>query len=405
MKVGVIATSYPRYPGDKSGHWIHRANRELRHFGVDVTVLAPHAPGLPVRHEIDRVPIIRFRYLWPAAWQRVAYRPGGLPYWGKFPAAVRMQFIPYTLSLFAHTLWLARQCDLIHAHWTLAGLAALGSRLVAHRPYVLSLRGSDVNIGLNSSEFARKLFAFVACRSDALISVSQAIKAVVEQELNIDNVLLLENGVDIETYRPLDGRTQRLNLGLADDAKVILSVGNLVRLKGYNYLVEALPAIVAAHPQAMLVLIGDGEEREPLREQAAALGMTDRVYFTGYLPTTQIPAWLNAADVFVLPSLSEGRPNVILEAMACGRLVVATRVGGIPEIVEDSQTGFLVAPQQPDQLAERISLLLDNPELSQRLGLAGRQSFIDKGLTWEHHAERLIGVYSRVLSQAREATS
>ena len=95
MKIGVVATSYPRYPGDKSGHWIHRANRELQELGVEVTVLAPHAPGLPLKHLIDGVPVVRFRYWWPSTWQQVAYR---------FRGTARLEELPHHVAYATCTL-------------------------------------------------------------------------------------------------------------------------------------------------------------------------------------------------------------------------------------------------------------------------------------------------------------
>ena len=400
MRVCVLATSFPRWQGDVSGLYIFEPLRRLVARGVEVDAVVPHSHGARTYEVMEGVHIHRFRFAPLARWQKLGYE-NGLTHALRFSTVARLQLPFFMFAFVLKAALVARRCDVVHAHWVLSGLVALISQMVVRRPYLLSLRGSDVNIGLSTNGLARRVFGLVGRRSKTLISVSRAISAAVERELRIDDVLLLENGVNLETYRPSTGDSRRSSLGLPEGARVILSVGNLVALKGYNFVISALPAIADANPQAMVVLIGEGQERKALMEQAVALGVADRVRFTGYLPPAQIPDWLNAADVFVLPSLSEGRPNVILEALACGRPVVATRVGGIPEIVDDGRTGFLVEPQQPDQLAERIGLLLNDRELGRRIGRAGRQSLIDKGLTWDHHVDRLVEIYADALGRGR----
>ena len=399
MKICVLATSFPRWPGDLSGCFIFEPLKRLVARGIQVEVVVPHNAGLRPYEVLDGVRVHRFRYMPFAQWERVAYNPGGLSYSLRFSRVAQAQ-LPLFLTAFAlKTIMVAQRCDLIHAHWVLSGLIALGSRTVTRRPYVLTLHGSDVLVGLKVGGPVKWISKVIAHQAAASLCVSQALQRVVRNELQMEEITVLRNGVDVGVYRPMNRHEQRARLGLPKEASVILSVGNLVPLKGYGYLVDALPQIIASHPETIIVLIGDGEERLRLRERAGEFGLSGRLWFPGYLPPAEIPAWINAADVFVLPSLSEGLGVVILEAMACGRPVVATRVGGIPEIVEDGRTGFLVAPQQPDQLAERINLLLDDPDLSHRMGLEGRQSLIEKGLTWDYHVDRLLAIYEDVLGR------
>ena len=396
MRVCVLATSFPRWPGDVSGLFIFEPLKRLAARGIEIEVVVPHTRGARSYEVLEGIRVHRFRFAPVASWQRLAYE-NSLTYALRYSVIGRLQLPFFMLAFILKTALVARRCDLIHAHWVLSGLVALCSQQAVRRPYVLSLRGSDANVGLNSKGLVKWVLGLVGRRSDALISVSQVIDAAVRRERYTDDPLLLENGVDMDVYRPLDGQGHREHLGLPDGARVIVSVGNLVAMKGYDILISALPEIAESNPNAFLVLIGDGQERERLMAQAASQGLEDRVRFTGYLPPNEVPAWLNVADVFVLPTLSEGRPNVVLEAMACGRPVVATRVGGIPEIVEDGRTGFLVEPRQPRQLAERISILLGDRDLGQKMGRAGRQTLIDRGLTWDHHVDRLVEIYEDVL--------
>jgi len=157
---------------------------------------------------------------------------------------------------------------------------------------------------------------------------------------------------------------------------VVGAVSRLAWKKGIRHLLEATPRILEAVPDAHVVIAGDGPLRSELEAQAAALGVRDRVLFLGSRPDTI--ALMAAFDVFVLPSVVEGMSNALLEAMAVGRPVVATDVGGNPEVVVDGETGLIVPPNDPHQLAASIQKLLEAPELAAEMGAAGRQRVIER---------------------------
>jgi len=157
-------------------------------------------------------------------------------------------------------------------------------------------------------------------------------------------------------------------LGHSSGAQVV-AVGQLETVKGHRFLVDAWPTVRRAHPAACLVLVGEGSARGALGEQARCLGVADSVVFVGF--RSPADAFIAACDVLVQPSLTEGLPNAVLEAMAAGRPVIASRVGGVPELVVDGETGLLVPPADPDALARAIVALLDDPDLGARLGAAG----------------------------------
>ena len=158
----------------------------------------------------------------------------------------------------------------------------------------------------------------------------------------------------------------RRRLSLPQDRLQILFVGLLAPVKGLDILIEALRLV--GDGEADCLLVGTGPMEEQLRRAAAAAGIAERVRFVGAQPSGEIPAWLNAADLLVLPSLSEGRPNVVVEAQACGLPVLATRVGGTPELIEHGETGLLVESGDPEALAAGLSRLLCDAGLRQRLG-------------------------------------
>ena len=149
----------------------------------------------------------------------------------------------------------------------------------------------------------------------------------------------------------------------------VVAVGQLEAVKGHRFLIEAWPTVRRAHPDACLVLVGEGSARGALGEQARSLGVANSVDFAGF--RSPADAFIAGGDVLVQPSLTEGLPNAVLEAMVAGRPVIASRVGGVPELVVDGETGLLVPPADPDALARAIIALLDDPDLRARLGAAG----------------------------------
>ena len=136
-------------------------------------------------------------------------------------------------------------------------------------------------------------------------------------------------------------------------------------------------------------------------KKVTAHRISDCVRMVGIRPASEIPLWMNAADVLVLPSLSEGRPNVVLEAMACEVPVVATAVGGTPELVKDGEVGFLVPPKDPAAIAEKILLLLGDKGLRERLGRNGRRFILEEGLTWESCARKYSEIYRALIERPR----
>jgi len=150
--------------------------------------------------------------------------------------------------------------------------------------------------------------------------------------------------------------------------------------------------------QARLTIVGDGPQRQALKRQAESLGLKERVVFAGLAAPEAIPGLLAEANAFVLASVFEGRPNVVLEAMAAGLPVVASRIDGVTELVEDNVTGLLFEAGDLAGLAKRLRRLAEDEALRRRLGAAGRQSIVDRGLTWERTAEAYLRLFRDVLN-------
>ena len=222
-------------------------------------------------------------------------------------------------------------------------------------PVALKIHGSDV-LSLDQYPGRRQRTTEALAEADAVVAVSrdlarQAIALGADQH----RVNVVYNGVDTSLFRPGSKDAARLELGLSSGDSLILFIGNLVSVKNIESLLDALALIAGGGRRFKCALIGDGPLRKPLQRRAAILGIGDQVQFIGSRPQAELPAWYRAADLLVLPSCSEGVPNVLLEATACGTPFIASRVGGIPEIAPEEA---MVDPSNAAALADRIRRFL-----------------------------------------------
>ncbi|MET0330173.1 MAG: glycosyltransferase family 4 protein [Dyella sp.] len=252
-------------------------------------------------------------------------------------------------------------------------------------PYILKVHGSDLNV---QAEYAlRRVQIRSALRgAGAVVAVSRALAVkAIALGAEAERVQVIYNGVDGSLFSPGSRREARTALNVTA-APLLLYVGNLKATKGCLDLLDAFPALLAQHPQARLVYVGSGPCKAELLERAITLGCAAHIELVGSVPHAQLGPWFRAADVLCLPSHNEGVPNVVLEAMACGTPVVATTVGGIPEVVPE-YAGILVPPHQRERLSAALidacARTWDNPRIAAHA----------TGFRWEdniNHLERTL---------------
>lgn len=250
--------------------------------------------------------------------------------------------------------------DLIDAHYYYPDGVAAG--LIAQKlgkQFVVTSRGSDLNLIANF-RYPKKLILHTASKAAASIGVSAALTNRL-RELGADphKLLTLRNGVDLERFVPEDRLVARQKLALPD-MRILLSVGNLVELKGHHITIEALTEL----PKDLhLVIAGTGPERENLQKLATQLGVIDRITFAGHIDNHALRWWYSAADALVLCSSREGWANVLLESLACGTPVIATPVGGTPEVIGNDTAGQLMGERNARALvAAYARLIADYPD-------------------------------------------
>jgi glycosyltransferase involved in cell wall biosynthesis len=391
----VLTSTFPRWRGDKDPPFVHELCQRL---GPDfrIQVLAPHAPGARLREELDGIDVCRFRYFREAG-EVLAY--GSEQTGGGILANLKRQPWCYglvPLFFFAEVLSVARllrraRFNLIHAHWLIPqGLAAiLASRLVgSFVPILCTSHGADL-FALRGALWERlKRFVIAAC--SGLTVVSRTMR---ERLLQLGHqstpVRVIPMGVDLEERFIPSPNPRR--------EKSLLFVGRLVEKKGLEYLIRALPRILEKHSEVTLTIVGNGPEQTPAKKLCESLGILPQVSFLGAIPNAEMPARYQASQVVVFPSVvardgdQEGFGLVMVEALGCECAVVATDLPAIRDIIVDGKTGLIVPEKDPEALADKILMLLENPGLRSALGRDGR-SFV-----WERYDWRNIGAQYRTL--------
>lgn len=361
LKVFMLTSSYPRGREDSAGVFLRYLAENLSQRGLEVHVLAPayRKGGTCIEGNVH---VHRFQYL-PARLQKLAYGSGILPNLRHNPWLwIEVPFFLATMTYaFVRCLWREKP-DLIHAHWVLPqGLVAVFAKLFYGNPVVITAHGSDAF--RLKGRLTNKLKRLVLGNADAWTSNTRATSEALESDMALPKPRIIPMGVDVECFH--SGERTSLRRELPENEFLILFVGRLVEEKGLRDLLSALTLLpTKLRRKASLWVLGDGPYQIELQQYAETLGMSGKVRFWGSISNHLLPDFYAAADLFVAPSGdSEGLGVVLLEAFAARLCVIATRVGGISEVVEDGCTGILVEPRNPQQLAITMEKLLSNERL------------------------------------------
>lgn len=358
IKTLLFSTLYPSSARPVHGIFVETRLRELLKSGqVETQVVAP-VPWFPFKH--------------PAfgAWARMAATPAGELRNGVqvhhprylLPPKVGQNIAPYVLA--AGALPTIRKLihdgfdfDLIDAHFFYPdGVAAAIIARKLGKPFVCTARGSDITLYRQLAK-PNRLIRKALNESAANIGVcTDLVDQMVELGASPGKSHTLRNGVDLVRFNVMGREDARRQLGLPEQGLVLVSVGHLVEVKGHHLVIELLSRLPSAH----LLVVGSGPWLERLRSLAQSLGVQDRVMFAGSQPNEDLKAYYSAANALVLASSREGWANVLLEAMACGTPVVATRVNGTPEVVASAQAGRLADMRDVDHLHRALTDLLAN---------------------------------------------
>jgi len=290
------------------------------------------------------------------------------------------------------------QPDVLDVHYAYPdGVAAwlvrdqLSEALGRHLPMVLTCRGTDLNL-IPQIDSVRPQIGKMLGSVDHVVCVADALRDVaLKLGAPADHVTTLRNGVDLERFHPGDKREARKKTGLTEDGKIVLCVGHLVERKGQHLLIEAFAREFAGSPRAHRLVFVGGGGTAPLAQVARQHGVDHLVQFVGPVAPSELPVWYQAADVQVLASSREGWPNVVLEGLACGTPIIATRVWGTPEILRGCSAGLLVEPT-----VEGLAMGLGDMAL---LEASAARPWAER-FSWDPTLDGMHDVFERVVTEA-----
>jgi glycosyltransferase involved in cell wall biosynthesis len=399
----IITTNFPRWEGDPHSPWLVELLGLLRQEGWQVEILAPAYAGQG-SHLIDGMWVHRFRYA-PARWESLTHEEGA-------PAKIRrnplyLLLLPFYLLAGILAAWrLARRAefDVIHVHWPVPqGIFGLVARWAASRAHgvgrtprlVATFYGADLVL-VQRFKFLRGFLRWFTRRCDDVAAISSYTRK------------------ELVALTDVTPRTIPYGIALPPaDAEwptqpgKILFVGRLIPRKGVRYLVEAMAHL--EHPSAQLVIVGGGPQQAELEELARSTGIAERVIFAGRVSDEALQDHYRTCQIFVLPSIvdttgdTEMLGMVLLEAMRYRKPVIASNVGGIPDIVQDGENGLLVSEKDPAALAATLKRLLSDRELSSRLGTSG-YAYAQDHFGWDAVLNQTLRLYGETeLTDERNA--
>lgn len=281
--------------------------------------------------------------------------------------------------------------DIIHAHFTWpSGVLAGECKKKYHVPLVITEHTSDsfTRAIKNRDYYSVKSWEL----ADAIIRVKAGdIADFGKVGISLQKVRFIPNGFDAQKFYPAIMEECRKKLGLPLDKKILVYVGNFYsEVKGHKYLVEAMAEVIQQRKDILVIIVGSGKLKTEVEKHIRSSGLEEYIKTVGNKPHAEIPLWMNAGDIFVLPSLNEGNPTVMFEALGCGKPFVGTRVGGVPEIISSDAYGLLVTPGDPRDLAEKILIAVDR-QWDQTAILTYAKQF-----TWETIAKEIMDVYEQI---------
>lgn len=389
MRILIINYEFPPLGGGAGNVSAYIARHTVAR-GAEVVVLTAHYKGLPRYEVIDGYQIHRVPAL-----RRSVYRCT----------------VPEMFSFVANSIipsWrLARQFkpDLIHIHSGFpTGPLGYWLKLTQRIPYLMTLHGAEVP-GFLPEEIGtlQNLLApatnVVWQAASAVIAVSEGLRDLSLKSMPDVKIGVIPNGVDCTHFAPASQPKPATN-----EKQQLLFVGRVVAQKGLTYLLQALAQLKAAGVTNWhFNIVGDGPLRPDLETEAINLGIADQVTFTGWLPFEQVPETMRGADMFVLPSVIEGMPLVLLQAMACGLPVLATKVSGSVDLVQPGRNGWLAEACQPDSLANALQDALTQPEQLPAMGKQSRK--IALTMDWQEIAKDYYTLYEAVLNRVEAESS
>lgn len=366
MRICLLTHTFPRFLGDTAAPFMGELAEALAKTDNEIIILTPFDEkfNFAVKRPYK---IITYKYIWPTSLHLLGYsrtlqgdRKLRLPTYFLSP----LMFIFGFIALL-RLVW-REKVDVISAHWIIPNgfIAALVSK-ITKTPYTVTIPGSDIYLGGKNWLF-RELVGFAASNARVVISDSaHYLEALNNLGFDPKNTAVIRYGVNTSKFKTIKKDQSILKkFNFKVNSPMLLAVGRLVAKKGFIYLIKALPKILSQIPEAMLVIVGDGDQKRELISLITKLDLEKQVIFAGTVPHDQLIKYYNLADVFIMPSIRDESGNIdaspvaMMEAIACGSLVVATSFAGNDGLIKEGETGYLVEEKNSNQIAQRVIDLL-----------------------------------------------
>ena len=390
VELVILTSTFPRWVGDSVPRFVEDFALRMRSRFRAVTVIAPHYRGSAAREGSSAgITIKRFRYAIPASQENIVYE-GHAATKARARPVYALKLLLLLASSFRTTVVSAfRRNAVVNAHWIIPqGAVALAARPLTGAPVVVTVHGGDV-FTLNA-RLLRRVKRWVLKKADVVVVNSSATLQACRQLYPDRTYEVIPMGVDTTAFHPAPAALAGSN--------EVLFVGRLSPEKGAHYLLEAAAAAIERGASRFRVrIVGDGPQRAQLEAYAEAHGISHAVTFDGWVAHEDLPPIYRQATVFTGPSIiddngwSEAFGLTFAEASACGLPVIATRTGGISDIVKDGETGLLVDQRSSDQLLEALLALLEDSALCERLGSQGARH-VAENFSWDAVVERYAAI-------------
>lgn len=355
---------------------VYELSKALVHLGNQVYLVKPmYGSGKHVLETVDGIQVHRLKI------------PGYLRVW-------RFSQLISTTRKYIDNLIAQKNIKILHWHTHDTG-SLISKSIKSAIPRIFTNHTSTFIMAYRNP-LRRSFLGWMIGHADHIITPSREL-LVKSLSLGFESgrATYIPNGVDPQKFHPKSsGNDIRDKLTRNSDEIIVLCPRRIVEKNGIIYLARAIPQIKEIYPPVRVVIVGSGDPRvkKEIIEQLSKDGNVEDVIFTGSIPNSQMPAYYSAADLVVLPSLIEATSIAGLEAMASGKPLVGTRVGGLPAIIDDGKTGILVNPRDPKELANAIGLLVQNPEMRRSMGRRAAER-ANTEFTWKKIAERVSNVY------------
>jgi len=403
-RILVLASTFPRWKNDSTPPFVFELEKGLTK-DFEIHILAPHCQGAKKEELMDGLHIHRFQYFWPAKLQKLCYDGGILPNLKKYFLA-KIQVIPFLFSELASLIRITsvKKIEIIHSHWIIPNglLAAIIKKMFGVK-HILTIHAGDLAL-LDKLPFKKLLARFIVDNTDQITFVSQFGKDLFVKILGrykkIDNQFpIIPMGIDTKTFSREINSCLRKNKLKAADRKNILFIGRLAEKKGVEYLIQAVKIVTQSLKRINVYIVGEGPLKEQLLNLSKELGMEEIIEFTGPQSGKTKIEYFAIADVLVVPSIKtefgdvEGIPVVLMEGLASGKGIVASSVGGIPEIITHNINGLLAPEKDSQSLAQSIIKVLSSNKLKLKLEQGAKKS------SWKYDLKIIAGKFNKLYSK------